>query len=130
MSENYEKRSEFMAEYSLDEAASLLRQVAGNRRADESVKAVLRRVKRKLRNWSDSRVKAIWYQDRRVRVRAEEVAELRSITKQTVETKAATDELQELRARISRLEEYFRATDEAFHSPARDAMRAQLGKVG
>lgn len=130
MSRINEKRSEFMAEYSLDEAASLLRQVAGNRRADESMKGVLRRVQRKLKNWKNSRVKAIWYRDKRVRLRAEELDELKSLAKQKVEQKAATDELVELRSIVGRLINIMEATDPSFHGPTLDAVRDQYRKLG
>lgn len=68
MSEKFENRSERMSEFSLSEASNLLRQVAGNRRADESKKAVLRRVGRLVKDWTPSRIKDVWYCDKRVRI--------------------------------------------------------------
>ena len=116
---------------SLDEASDLLRKAAGNRRADESMKAVFRRVGRQLKGWSDSRIRDVWYRDRRVRIRAEEVEQLKSIAPpEPIET---GDALAELRNRVSRLESLvsrLETTDEAFHSPELAALRDQRRQMG
>lgn len=130
MSEKSENRSERMSEFSLSEASSLLRQVAGNRRADESKKAVLRRVGRVVKDWTPSRIKDVWYCDKRVRIRATEVEQLRSLVSQREEQKAETDELAVLRTRIARLERLLEATDPAFHRPGIAAARQQLSAMG
>lgn len=113
MAENSEIRSDKMSELLLNEASTLLRQVAGNRRADESKKAVLRRVGREVKDWTASRIKDVWYRDPRVRIRADEVEYLRALVDQREGKKADVDELAALRTRIARLERLLEATDPA-----------------
>jgi Lon protease-like protein len=129
ISENHDKASD-MRTATLDEASDLLRKIAGNREADESKKAVFRRLGRKLSDWSHSRIRGVWYRDSRVRLRAEEVDQLRSIVGQQEGKKAEINELATLRDRIARIERLLEATDPAFHSPAIAAARQQLGEVG
>lgn len=128
-SEFYDKSAESMRSTSLDEAAELLREIAGSRHADESLKAVFRRLGRRLSHWSDNRIRDVWHRDQRVRVRAEEVEQLRRLAGQR-EQKADLDELAALRNRIARLERLLEATDPAFHSPSIAAARQQLGEMG
>lgn len=82
----------------------MLRQIAGNRRADESLKAVLRRVGGKLQGWSASRVRAVWYADERICLRSVEVDQLRALAERREEKRTATDDYEALRKRIARLE--------------------------
>jgi hypothetical protein len=112
-----------MSTATLKEAADLLRELAGNREADESVKAVLRRVRRKLTDWKPSRVRDVWYRDPRVKVRAGEIEQLRALVDRRANDKV--DELAQLRNRISRLEALLERSDEAFHGPALAALRSQ-----
>jgi hypothetical protein len=130
VSEIRESQSEAMSTATLKEAADLLRELAGGRKADESVKAVLRRVRRKLTDWKPSRVRDVWYRDPRVKVRAGEIEQLRAIVNRRVEDKAAVDELAELRNRISRLETLLEVSDPAFHSEAIDTLRSQRRTLG
>ena len=130
MSEKSENRSERMSEFLLSEASSLLRQIAGNRLADESKKAVLRRVARAVKDWTPSRIRAVWYCDKRVRIRATEVEQLRALVSRRQEEKADLDELATLRTRIARLERLLDATDPAFHGPGIAAARQQLSEMG
>lgn len=129
MSQNYEKPSS-MTETFLNEASGLLRQVAGNRRADESMKAVLRRVGRDLKEWSASRVRAIWYADSRIRVRADEIEYLRALVSERQEPKAEVDELVTLRTRIDRLESLLAATAPPPAGARVPAPRQQFSAVG
>ncbi|SFL93507.1 hypothetical protein SAMN03159423_4504 [Bradyrhizobium sp. NFR13] len=129
MSEKSEIRSETMSELLLSEASSLLREVAGDRRADESKKAVLRRVGREVQDWTASRIKDVWYRDRRVRIRAYEVEYLRALVSRRQEQKAEVNELEALRDRVSRIERLLGATDPAFHSPSIAAARQQLSEM-
>jgi hypothetical protein len=130
MSEKSENRSERMSELLLIEASTLLREVAGNRRADESKKAVLRRVGREVKDWTASRIKDVWYRDPRVRIRANEVEYLRSLVSQRQGKKADVDELASLRTRIARLERLLEAPDPALSRPVLPAVRQQLGEMG
>jgi hypothetical protein len=116
---------------SIDEAADLLRTIAGNRRADESKKAVLRRIGRQLKDWSDNRVKDVWRRDRRIRIRAEEIEQLRKLAKQGL-PETTKDELAELRsvvARLARYEPLLERIDAEFFSPEISAARDQAGEA-
>ena len=117
---------------SLDDAADLLREIAGERRPDESLKGVFRRLNRKLSGWSDNRIRDIWRRDRRVRVRAEEVEQLRAIAKRDVPQGITKDELAELRATVARFASYvplLERIDAEFHGPQISAARDQLGEA-
>ncbi|MGJ5022349.1 hypothetical protein [Bradyrhizobium oligotrophicum] len=107
-SEISDKASKMERVATLDEASALLRQIAGRRHADESVKGVLRRLQRKLSDWSPGRIKDVWYRDPRIRVRAEEVEQLRALAR-PADAIEASDELTELRTRVSRLEHLLEA---------------------
>lgn len=113
-----------MRDATLNEAADLLRVVAGERRADEKIKGVFRRLSKDLKDWSYGRVRAVWYRDPRVRVRTAEVDQLRALAQQRAKPKAAADDLAELRNRISRLEALLELVDPAFHSQDIAALRA------
>ncbi|MDB5579638.1 MAG: hypothetical protein JWR80_4814 [Bradyrhizobium sp.] len=130
MSEKSEIPSESMSSYLLNEASNLLRQVAGDRRADESKKAMLRRVGRDVKDWTASRVKDVWYRDPRVRIRANEVEYLRALVCQRQEKKADVDELDALRTRITRLEYLLEATAPPLDRPGMPAPGQQFGEVG
>ena len=119
-----------MSEYALREASGLLKTIAGSRRADESVKAVLHRLSRDLKDWSYGRIRAVWYCDHRVKIRAAEIEQLRAIASRRVEDEAAVDELSELRSRISRLEALLESSDEAFHGEAITSLRSQRRTLG
>jgi hypothetical protein len=119
-----------MSEYALREASGLLKTIAGARRADESVKAVFHRLSRDLKDWSYGRIRAVWYRDHRVKIRAAEIEQLRAIANRRVEDKAAVSELTELRNRISRLEALLESSDEAFHSEAIASLRSQRRTLG
>ncbi|MCW2112494.1 hypothetical protein QIH87_14180 [Bradyrhizobium elkanii] len=98
----------------LDEAADLLRQIAGTRHADESIKGVLHRLQRKLTGWSAGRIRDVWYRDERVRLRAEEVEQLRALAEPAHAT-GTENELSELRNRIARLERLLEAASAPVH---------------
>jgi hypothetical protein len=119
-----------MSEYALREASGLLKTIAGSRRADESVKAVLHRLSRDLKDWSYGRIRAVWYRDHRVKIRAAEIEQLRAIASRRVEDEAAVDELSERRSRISRLEALLESSDEALHSEAITSLRSQRRTLG
>lgn len=118
MSEKFNKSSEPMsAEYLLSEAAGLMREVAAPAVPGESTKAILRRVNRKLKSWSPSRVRSVWYADKRVKIRGEEIEQLRAAAC----NKAERDEIVELRDtldRLARIEAYLERTDPEFFGEA------------
>jgi hypothetical protein len=117
---------------SLDEASELLRTIAGERRADESTKAVLRRVGRKLTDWSANRIRDVWRRDPRVRIRAEEVEQLRALTAPAARNKTTEDELAELRSTVARLAKYeaqLERIDADFYGAEIAATRDQIGQA-
>ncbi|WFU26307.1 hypothetical protein QA649_08895 [Bradyrhizobium sp. CB1717] len=131
MSEFRDKASLAMtSELALQEASTLIRELAGRGPAGESVKSALRRVGRQLKNWNPSRIRDVWYQDCRVSIRGEELEQLRALTKRRVQDKADTDALEELRARISRLEALLESADPSFHSPDIAALGDIRRKMG
>ena len=132
VSEISNKASDFMRTASLDDAADLIRKVAGPRQADESLKSVLRRVGRRLSGWSQNRVRDVWRRDRRVRIRAEEVDQLRAIVDQDTGQKVNQDELAYLRTTVERLASYIPLLDRIdaeFHGPQISAARDQFGEA-
>lgn len=131
MSEFRDKASVAMtSELALQEASTLIRELAGKGAAGESVKAALRRVGRQLKDWSPSRVRDIWYADVRVSVRGVELEQLRSLAKRRVQDKADIDALEELRSRVSRLEALLERSDPSFHGPHIAALGDIRRKMG
>ena len=133
MSEISEKLSLRMSSAaSLDEASDLLRKAAGDRQAGESLKSVLRRVGRDLKGWRPSRVRAVWYRDARVRIRAEEIEQVRALCASTDKIEIDRNEFEELRATVERLAGYealLRRIDAEFFGPEISAARDQAGQA-
>jgi hypothetical protein len=130
MSEISHKASEMQAT-SLDEASNLLRKVAGQRHAGESLKAVFRRLNRKLKGWSDNRIRDVWHCDPRVKIRADEVDQLRRLAEPRGKAEAI-HEIDELRATVARLARYeglLQRLDEEFYGPQISAARDQIGEA-
>jgi hypothetical protein len=124
------KASESMRTASIDDAADLLRKIAGPRQSDESLKSVFRRVGRRLSGWSQNRVRDVWRRDRRIRIRAEEVDQLRAIVEQDQGT--TKDELAELRSTVARLASYvplLERIDAEFYGHEISAARHQIGEA-
>jgi len=98
--------SEFSSEpmSPMREASQLLRVLARPRPEGESVKATLRRLHTRLHRWRYSRVRDVWYGDRSVRLRVEELDELRRLARQHRAEDPATAELRALQQRIERIE--------------------------
>jgi hypothetical protein len=131
-SEISNKASDCMRTASIDEAADLLRKIAGGRHADESLKAVFRRLKRKLSDWSDNRIRDIWRRDSRVRLRSEEIDQLRAIVNQRAGQENTKDDLAELRSTVARLAKYealLERIDTGLFGPEISAPRDQLGEA-
>lgn len=108
----------------LVEAQSLIRALAEPSPAGESIKAALRRVSRKLPHWSSNRVRDVWNADERIRIRADELDELREANR--ANEKAAKNELVSLRERLARLESLLVQTDPDFYGPQIDQLRQQV----
>lgn len=120
--------SEFSSESRVSvlvEAQGLVRSLAEPRPAGDKVKEALRRACRKLPSWSPNRVRDIWNGDERIRVRAEELEELRVAARRVKEEKAAGHELAELRERLGRLERLLVSTDPDFHRETLTGLREQ-----
>lgn len=132
MAQEFYDKALDMRTASLDDAADLLREIAGERRPDESLKGVFRRLGRKLPGLSDNRIRDIWRRDRRVRVRAEEVEQLRALVDKGSGQKVTKDELAELRATVERFASYvplLERIDAEFHGPQISAAREQVGEA-
>lgn len=118
---------------SVCEASMLLREIARpGGTPGESAKAAMRRLTTRLPGWKQSRVKDLWYQHPRLRVRPEELDALRRYCSdrsrvQREQDKAASNEIRELHERVARLERLLEATDPAFHGPSIAAVR-QMGR--
>lgn len=112
----------------LAEAQTLIRALAEPSPAGESIKAALRRVGRKLPQWSSNRVRDVWNADERIRIRADELDELREANR--ANEKAAKNELVSLRERLARLESLLVQTDPDFFSPQIDQLRQQVRRPG
>lgn len=112
----------------LAEAQTLIRALAEPSPAGEKIKAALRRVSRKLPNWSNNRIRDVWNADERIRIRADELDELREANR--ANEKAAKNELVSLRERLARLESLLVQTDPDFFSPQIDQLRQQVRRPG
>lgn len=114
----------------LREASDLLRQLAGESRPGESVKSIFWRLSRhQLKKWKPSRIRSIWYEDPRAKVRAEELAQLRALAGPE---RASPNELEELRTTVARLARYeglLERIDAEFFGPQVSATRDQAGQA-
>lgn len=131
MTSEFSQKASEMQATSLDEAADLLRKVAGERQAGESMKAIFRRLGRKLDNWSENRIRDVWHRDPRIKVRADEVSQLRALVEPKRKTESIHD-LEELRATVARLARYealLERLDEEFYGPQISAAGDQLGEA-
>lgn len=109
----------------LVEASEILREIA----SPHIGKRALQIVSRKL-PWSYRHIKAVWYQESRTVVDADEMKQLRRAARLAKEEQEATNEVAELRARLARLESILLATDEEFYRPHVEAMRVQADGLG
>jgi hypothetical protein len=101
----------------LCEASGLVRKIA----APATGKAALLRVYRRLGTWTYSRVKDVYYADRRVRISADEIDELRAIAGSE---KEASNErsLPELRVQLAIVARHLRKLDPSFAYPWAEAL--------
>lgn len=129
MKSEFSNKASEMRTATIDEAAQLLRTIAGNRRADESLKAVFNRLRRQLTDWSDNRIRDVWHRDQRVRVRAEEVEQLRALALRR-DRRAADNELQELRTQVEQMQRRLERIDPTFHSETIAALGHQRREMG
>jgi hypothetical protein len=106
MSEKSNKASEISFVSTLAEASFLLRRVAEPRPAGDSVKAALSRAWRRLPGWSFNRIRDVWHGDQRIRISADELAQLRRAERERRDGDARTAirEARELIARLERLQ--------------------------
>jgi len=106
------------------EAARLIRQVAPAREG-ENVKSRIATAANRL-HWKWSRARSVWNADGRLRIKAEELDQLRQHTAKA-EMKAASNELQELRDTVARLMGRLDRIDADFYGPQADALRDHMG---
>ncbi|WP_148287810.1 hypothetical protein [Rhodopseudomonas sp. B29] len=111
----------------VDEASSLLRELASPRRPGEYVKQAIERaaVAAGIEYW---RAFDLWY----AKARRVEEYEIDQITdaKRRKEDAEARSELRDLRLRLLRLEARMSASDADFHRPEIDAAREQMRGLG
>lgn len=119
-SENSENRGCVMS--ALIEAGGIVRKLAEPRPVGDSVKAAIRRSARRLRGWSISRVKDVWYGDKRICISGDELNELRRAARQQEEAKAR-DEYAELVERLAALTAGVGAIGAHSHRPNPDQHR-------
>lgn len=128
-SELREKYSDGKIMSVLCEASGLVREIA----APATGKAALLKVYRRLRTWSYSRVKDIYYADRRCRISAEEMDELREIAG-NVGIASCEPSLAELRDQLAVVVRHLRAIDPTFAYPwaeiIGDAAHLDRGEAG
>ncbi len=89
------------------EASELLCEIAGPSRLGEGVKAALRRAHRRLapHGFSFNRVRDIYHNDPRIRISADEMAQLRELAEKFgAKKERAGDEIKMLECRIEKLE--------------------------
>lgn len=125
--ENSEKRPEATVSFmtATIEASFLLRQLAEPRRADDTVKAMIRRVSR-LIGLPQSRTEDLWRQEARL-VRAEEMDAIRTAARVRQEEEAAREEFRDFSKFVARLEALearlsVGSSDPDFHRDQADAM--------
>lgn len=129
MSKKSDNQAEAMtSSVALREASDLLRQLAGESRPGESVKSIFWRLGRhQLKTWKPSRIRSIWYEDPRAKIRAEELAQLKALAEPE---RASPNELEELRstvARLARYESLLERIDAEFFGPEVSASRDHVG---
>lgn len=105
------------------EAAMLIRQLAEPVSAGrQSVKALLRKAFYRLRTWRMSRVKAVWYADRRIKVSGEELDYLRAAAR-VAKDEARDPELAKIAADVAVLKERLERLDREIHLPPPEIIR-------
>jgi hypothetical protein len=126
-SKNYDRSSEkvvFMN--SVVEASRLVRSLAEPFQIGDTIKAQIDRAARKVPFWNYSRIRSAWYADNRMRIDADELAQLRLLVDTSERARQDRDELAELRHRLSRIETALMVSDPQFHRSDIDAYRAAL----
>lgn len=111
-----------MSENASERVSRLLREVAGNRAADELIAHAIHRAARRLR-WEYGRTKRLWYREAR-RIDADELLAIESYLRKT------RDERDDICQRIARLEAAMGIQDADFHRPQIDALRQARRGVG
>lgn len=125
--------SKFSSEYGVRvvsaltfEASRLIREVAPPAEG-LNVKSRVALAAQKLR-WKLSRANDVWQASGKIRIRAEEIEQLRSF-KAKAQTKAAKNELQELRATVARLADRINRIDADFYGPQADALGNEIRRL-
>lgn len=105
------------------EAAMLIRQLAEPVSAGrQSVKAALRNAFYRLRTWRMSRVKAVWYADRRIKVSGEELDHLRAAARIAKDEACRDPELAKIAADVAVLKERLKQLDREIHLPPAESI--------
>lgn len=112
---------------SIVEASFLVRRIALPAQIGDTIKRQIDRASRRIPFWSASRVKDVWYADPRIRIGADELADLRDIARDEAAAREARNEFRQLQDRIARIEAALGVSDPEFHSDAIDALRQSSG---
>ena len=119
-----EKQSEVKFMSALCEASFLVRQIA----APETGKRALLKAHMKLR-WTYSRVKDVYYADRRIRITAEEIDKLRE-TARTTKEESYDPPITELRTQLALVIAHLQHIDPSFHLPSIEALSGSAYPAG
>jgi hypothetical protein len=115
----------------LSEASYLLREIAGPGEAGELKKAAWSRAMRKLSGrWTYNRVRDLWREERRARVSAEELAELRRIAgAKAGNDKALADDLEKRLDVVERMLFAMAQQDQEFVGEMLNSLRSSVGAL-
>ncbi len=130
-SENSENRSRVVS--ALEEASQLVRYLAEPRPAGDSVRAAIQRSARRLRGWSASRVKDVWYADSRISISGDELNELRRLRQaadQQGQEAKARDEYRGVIKLLTRISEQLEALAPDAARTLSDLVREAAGAAG
>ena len=114
---------------SLAEAQTLVRQLAQPARPGESIKAAMARAARQLPSWSFNRIHDVWTADTRIRVRADELDELRAAARKMRED-SRDPEIASLVARLAYAEERLARLDAEFRARLAETLGGETYREG
>jgi hypothetical protein len=107
----------------LAEASFLVRRIAEPCPAGDSAKAAIARAHRRLKTWTHNRVVDVWKSDRRIKISADEIEQLRIVARMKEEEARAVDpSIQELRIQLAYVQERLSRLDKDFYAEATQAL--------
>jgi hypothetical protein len=116
ITDNSSARTDNMS--ALVECGQMFRDIAGEQpMRGGRVKAALRKVHDALPGWAYSRVRMVWYNDKRITVSGDELRQVERAARNKRNEEEARDEIGQLRARLARLEARLAPADESMERP-------------